>query len=661
MNYLKTYICIKIYTIMATIGKMFVLIFSFIVLNISTFGQTPQAIKYQAVARDAVGNPVANQTVNLRISILQGSILGAVVYSETHSALTNSFGLSNINIGLGTIISGTFSTINWGANTYFIKVEMDINGGASYVEMGTSQLLSVPYALYAENVHTAPGHPHTLSIAGNNLSMTNGNTVTLPTELPAGVSGNTLRYNGAAWVQTNFLHNSGLAIGINNSSPAAMFHLSNGSALWDGTIGNTPVSGAGTRMMWIPSKFAFRAGQVSSNQWDNDSIGAYSAALGANNKAVGAYSFAAGLGCTARGNGASIAMGWNSQSTGGSGSFATGYDNLASGLYSFASGHGTIASGSGGYTAGVNTTASGDYAFASGSNSTARAFASMVIGRYNVISGSTSSWNDAEPVFVIGNGTSSILTSNALTVLKDARMGISSSSPIAKLDIRNDLVDKTMYLANNYTGAGTKYGIYNSLSQDGTGTKYGIYSAVVANTADNSTNYGVYSYINSNSTIGNEYGFYAYLSNSGTGNHYGVYSYAPGGWSGYFSSGDMYVADNMGIGTTTIPAGYKFAVNGKGICEELNVQLNADWPDYVFNPEYKLPSLSSLESDILELGHLPEMPSAQEVKEQGLGVGEISRQLTKKVEELTLYLINLNKKVEALQQENSELKAMIHH
>ncbi len=644
---------------MKTIEKMLILAICLIVLSISTFGQTPQAIKYQAVARDAAGNPVVNQTVNLRISILQGSILGAVVYSETHSSLTNSFGLSNINIGLGTIISGTFSAINWGANIYFIKVEMDITGGVSYVEMGTSQLLSVPYALYAENVHTTPGHPHTLSVAGNSLSMTNGNTVTLPTELPTGVSGNTLRHNGTAWVQNSFLYNNGLAIGINNSSPAAMFHMSNGSALWDGTLGFTPVSGAGTRMMWIPAKFAFRAGQVNSNQWDNDSIGSYSAALGANNKAVGAYSFATGLGCTARGNGASIAMGWNNQSTGGSGSFASGTDCVASGLYSFATGHGSVASSSGGFAGGAYTLASGDYAFAHGNSTTARAYASMVIGRFNVVSGTPTAWYDSEPIFVIGNGTSAVLPSNALTVLKDGRMGISTYSPIAKLDVRNDLVDKTCYLVNYYNGAATKYGIYNSLNTDGTGTKYGIYSAVVANAASSSINYGVYSYMNSNSTIGDEYGLYAYLSNSGTGNHYGVYSYAPGGWSGYFTSGDVYVADNMAIGTTTIPTGYKFAVNGKMLCEELKVQLNVNWPDYVFKPEYQLLSLSSLESDILTLGHLPGMPSAQEVKEQGLGLGEISLQLTKKVEELTLYLINLNKKVEALQQENSELKALI--
>ena len=81
-----------------TINKYLTLVVCLILLGVGTFGQTPQAVKYQAVARNASGNPVSNQAVNLRISILQGSASGTVVYSETHASTTNNFGLTNINI-----------------------------------------------------------------------------------------------------------------------------------------------------------------------------------------------------------------------------------------------------------------------------------------------------------------------------------------------------------------------------------------------------------------------------------------------------------------------------------------------------------------------------------------------------------------------------------
>jgi hypothetical protein len=97
------------------------------------------------VLRDARGNIKANTSANIIISILQGSATGTTVYSETHSTTTDDFGLINLEIGKGTVTNGTISGINWGAGTYYVKVTVDS------VEMGTGQLLSVPYALYAAN------------------------------------------------------------------------------------------------------------------------------------------------------------------------------------------------------------------------------------------------------------------------------------------------------------------------------------------------------------------------------------------------------------------------------------------------------------------------------------------------------------------------------
>lgn len=129
-------------------------VFTIILVTLFKIGgviaQAPQAIKYQAIARDISGNILASQNVSFRISILQGSASGPSMYTETQTATTNQFGLANLNIGTGTVVSGNFSTIGWGSNTYFVQMEFDPAGGSNYSLMGTSQFLSVPYSLYSE-------------------------------------------------------------------------------------------------------------------------------------------------------------------------------------------------------------------------------------------------------------------------------------------------------------------------------------------------------------------------------------------------------------------------------------------------------------------------------------------------------------------------------
>lgn len=124
-----------------------------ICLGFFALAQTPQAFKYQAVARDMEGNPVTNQQIAVKISILSGSASGTVVYSELHNPVTNSLGLFDLEIGNpAQVLTGSFSAIAWGTATHFMKLEIDPEGGSDFLLMGTSQLLSVPYALFAENV-----------------------------------------------------------------------------------------------------------------------------------------------------------------------------------------------------------------------------------------------------------------------------------------------------------------------------------------------------------------------------------------------------------------------------------------------------------------------------------------------------------------------------
>ena len=113
------------------------------------YAQAPQGLNYQAIAYNGSGAPVTNQSISVRLSILDGSATGTLVYEETQNPTTDNTGLFSIVIGNGTVVSGTFNTINWGNGSKWLKTEIDITGGTSYLVMGTSQFMSVPYALYA--------------------------------------------------------------------------------------------------------------------------------------------------------------------------------------------------------------------------------------------------------------------------------------------------------------------------------------------------------------------------------------------------------------------------------------------------------------------------------------------------------------------------------
>ncbi|MFN6390782.1 MAG: hypothetical protein ACK4YG_09980 [Bacteroidota bacterium] len=119
--------------------------------------QAPQKIAYQAVARNASGTVLPNQTVTLRFSLRNASSNGTIVYQETQTATTSNIGLFNVNIGEGTVSAGTFAGIDWSNGAKFMQVELDPQGSNTFIDMGTQQMLSVPYALYAEQSGYATG------------------------------------------------------------------------------------------------------------------------------------------------------------------------------------------------------------------------------------------------------------------------------------------------------------------------------------------------------------------------------------------------------------------------------------------------------------------------------------------------------------------------
>jgi hypothetical protein len=144
----------------AKIALLFTIFFS----QFTAYSQAPQKMSYQMVVRNTNNALITNAPVGMYLSILQGSPSGVVFYVETHIPVTNSNGLATIEIGNGTPLWSTFSSINWASGPYFIKTEIDPNGGSNYTITSTSQLASVPFAMYANN-------------SGDNKWTSNGTTI----------------------------------------------------------------------------------------------------------------------------------------------------------------------------------------------------------------------------------------------------------------------------------------------------------------------------------------------------------------------------------------------------------------------------------------------------------------------------------------------------
>jgi hypothetical protein len=145
----------KIYSILAGL-----------LLTAGVFAQAPQKMSYQAVIRNSSNALITAAPVGMQISVLQGSSSGTAVYVETQTPSTNANGLASVEIGVGTVVSGNFSTINWANGPYFIKTETDPTGGTAYTITGTNELMSVPYALNAANANVG-GFTHCLGEAFN--------------------------------------------------------------------------------------------------------------------------------------------------------------------------------------------------------------------------------------------------------------------------------------------------------------------------------------------------------------------------------------------------------------------------------------------------------------------------------------------------------------
>ena len=131
------------------------ILFILLVLSVNICAQAPQKMSYQAVIRNSNNSLIVSTPIGIKVSVLQGSANGTVTYSETQVQNTNINGLVSLEIGMGTALIGTFSSINWANGPYFIQTEVDPNGGVNYSVMGVTELISVPYALYSANAQVS--------------------------------------------------------------------------------------------------------------------------------------------------------------------------------------------------------------------------------------------------------------------------------------------------------------------------------------------------------------------------------------------------------------------------------------------------------------------------------------------------------------------------
>jgi hypothetical protein len=306
------------------IGAYILLIFIVIIPSTITLGQVPQGFNYQAVLRNGSGEIRENENVTVKIDLLQGHEEGDLIFNESHITQTNSFGL--VNLVVGSQNPGDFVQLDWSDGPFFIRISVEGQ------VMGTSQLMSVPFAMYAASGGTQ------------------------------GETGTINWTDGVGNVTTNVF------VGIGIDDPLAPIHVQGlgtgeGNVLFTGELkksapGPAPISGAGTRMMWYPDRAAFRAGTVSGNQWDADSIGISSMAWGNNSKATGQEAATAWGDETTASSSLATAWGWKTTASAYTAT-SWGFETTASELYATAWGVKAKATAISATAWGENTTASG--------------------------------------------------------------------------------------------------------------------------------------------------------------------------------------------------------------------------------------------------------------------------------------------------------------
>ncbi|AXB58527.1 hypothetical protein HYN86_18800 [Flavobacterium fluviale] len=217
------------------------LLLLFVTVTPKVFAQSPEKMSYQAIIRAQDNSLVVNSRVSLKIVVHQGNASGTNVYQETHAVNTNSNGLISLEIGTGTVAVGDFSKIAWDKGPYFIETQVDVKGGTNYNITGVTQLLSVPYALYAKTAGSTVSAasravivPFTttrniaVSDINNTIECTSSATLTLTSDFGNMVVGETI----------NLEAHNGAILTIQAASGVTLNYTAGASARFTSTAGN---------------------------------------------------------------------------------------------------------------------------------------------------------------------------------------------------------------------------------------------------------------------------------------------------------------------------------------------------------------------------------------------------------------------------------------
>jgi len=428
-----------------------------------------KALNFRGTLKNSDGTSVTNGSYDFYFSIYNASATGTCLYAARGTCGTPTAKAIDVTSGVfSTLIGDTDNgdnaiTLDFNSNTYWLGVKVGTDaeltprvriGAAGYAfnadlldgldtssnggmisfvpvtnDFGSLMLTGQPQTsfvssstLYINPTSATSTYP-LLGLAVGDVERFRvdalGNVAASGTLAATGSGTSTFSY-GATFAT------SGGSVGINTANPSAKFEVDNGSVLFSGATGGTPTSGAGTRMMWIPAKGAFRVGMVSDAQWDNANIGSYSAAFGSDTTASGAWSMAFGSGATAK-NTAATAFGLNTIASA-IGSTAFGGSTIAGGIGATAFGDGTIASGTDSTAFGIQTIAQGDYSTAFGYNTIANGTNSIAIDRNITVNGNYS-------VGINMGASSQAIAADSVMAIMGGNVGIGTTAPSSTLEV----------------------------------------------------------------------------------------------------------------------------------------------------------------------------------------------------------------------------------
>ena len=530
--------------------------------------QVPQGFNYQATVRNSAGDLIVNTNVYFKFNVIQGSLTAVPVFTETHYVSTDDLGQVNLVIGQGTPSAGTFSELDWSQGSYYLGIELDTGNG--YVAMGTTQLLSVPYALYAENSGNATITPWSVDATNDDISydkkviigsLTNQNVPALevygtntggssPTAnfIRSRYRNNTLLFTTSE-EDNNYRGSIGLIeAGENNAWPNSFTIGINNGLQWYNPLriyyNNQAIRfGFGSDSYADPINFGNSSLSLGFNSF---ATGNFSTTLGVDNDAIGANSTAIGTGNLADAPGA-IVLGVNSA--------ATGDNSTAIGLNSNAIGNGSTAIG-------LNSNASGDFSNTFGVDIEAYSLAETVVGRFNttyVPIGGIDGYSLEDRMFVVGNGQSESDRSDALIISKSGQMSLEGNQ-IKNLQDPTEaqdavtmlfLMEKISELQDQIDALQSATGSGTVTDQDGNTYDYLTYGdqvwtvdnaamvtysdgtpipEVTDNTEWESLTTGAWSYFNNDPTKPRLYNWYAVVGIHDTDSNTPNKEFAPEGW-----------------------------------------------------------------------------------------------------------------------------------